>query len=247
MNFVDLPPMWHYDLCAYVSLVDIACLRLSCAALYRNIGGRLGRLQFGRPQYYDACIRGLREGMDEAFSRCGFTLPCLTWVPECDVLHQKMNELDQVLLEASHYTSGALLLQGQLDLKIDWEVGQMGVQYITEAEDPQNAVVRVVANPSYTKGILLDLTAITNSFGADEDLGYVSVVAKALCTSSDGRRSPIIQLIDEASKYTRFQWNAHHAFCLEGPMNRVREFVYWHRLGPLDCGQSYRPGIFNLI
>ena len=248
MNFVDLPPMWHFDLCAYLKFSDIMALRLCCSILRRNVGHRLRKLRVGRPKYYDALVIRLRMELDIAFTNCSFTMPSLKWVPECDVLYQRMDELSQVLLMAQFYKLETSLVQERLDFNIDWNAVYSGVQYITDADNPTNAVIRVVVNPAQDKGILFDLTMVNNIFGNDRDMGCVAVVAKTLHTrNAEGLLPPNIQLIDGVNSYTRFQWATLHAFHLHGSMEKIREFIYWHTLGPFDNGQSYRPGIFNLV
>ena len=248
VNFVDLPPMWHFDLCAYLRFADIMALRLCCSVLRINIGSRLEKLRVGRPKYYQALVVHLRMELDRAFSNCGFTMPLLKWTPECDVLYQKMDELSEVLLMAQFYRLDTGLVQERLDFNVDWSSIYNGVQYITDADNPASAVLRVVANPAQDKGILFDLTMVSNIFGTDRDQGCVAMVAKTLHTKDEEGLLPVnIQLISEVNGYARFQWARSHAFHLHGTMERIRNFIYWHTLGPFDHGQSYRPGIFNLV
>lgn len=247
MFFLDLPPMLHFDLCGYLSISDIKSLRLCCTLLRTNLGRRLSKLKLGRPRFYCKLLGSLRSRIDHAFHDCKFTLPSLQWSQECDVLYQVMNELTEALFMAQPYLLGTRFLRENLGFNVDWGGAHNGVQYVTNECDPRSAVVRVVANPEQTRGILFDLTCLGNVFGRDDEIGCVAMVGKTIRARGVGELPPNIPLINEVNKYSIHQRDGLHAFCLFRPMRDVRKFVYHHQLGPLEYGQAFRPGIFNMI
>ena len=182
-----------------------------------------------------------------AFQECNFVLPLLQWSPGCDVLHQAMNDLTDALVMARPYLLGTYLLQESMGFGVIWGSARNGIQYVNNRHDPTSAVIRVVANPEQTKGIMFDLTCLDQVFGTVDAIGCIAVVGKTLQAKGHGVPSPTVQLIDEISKYKMTERSELPGLLFHGPVRKIQQFVYDHQLGPLEYGQAFRPGIFNMI
>ena len=247
MSSYTLPPEIHYDLCGYLSMEDIKSLRLCAAYLGKNLRRRLINLRLGRPKYYGCLIVSLRLAMNDAFQGCDFKLPHLQWTPGCDILHRAMDDLAEALVMARPYLLGTHLLHENMGFDVMCGSALKGIQYVTNRVDPKRAVIRVVANPEQTKGIMFDLTCLDHVFGDEDDVGRIAVVGKTLHATGYGVLPAAVRLIDEIVKYTMTQRSELPGFCFFGPMRKIKQFVYNHQLGPLEYGQAFRPGIFNMI